>query len=84
MKKAVLVINMPKCCNECFAFNDDYDYPFCIITQEQRGYGFNARENKMNKCPLKEMPEKLEGNNSIKYQWGDYEDGWNHCLDLLE
>lgn len=38
----------------------------------------------MNKCPLKAMPEKLKGDNSIKYQWGDYEDGWNHCLDLLK
>ena len=34
-------------------------------------------------CPLQEVPEKLEGDNSIRYQWGDYEDGWNNCLNEI-
>lgn len=83
MKKAVLVIDMPNCCDECFALDDNGDYPFCLITQEQRGYTFRTREQKMDKCPFKPLPEKLEGNDSIYYQWGDYEDGWNHCIDCL-
>lgn len=83
MDKAVLVIDMPSCCDECFALDDNGDYPFCIITQEQRGYTFRTREQKMDRCPLKPMPKKLEGNDSVYYQWGDYEDGWNHCIDNL-
>lgn len=79
--KAILVINMPNCCDECFALDEYGDYPLCRITQEQRGYNFRTRENRMDKCPLKPAPEKMSGNDSIYYQWGDYEDGWNHCID---
>ena len=83
MDKAILVIDMPNCCDECFALNEYGDYPVCRITQEQRGYTFRIREQKMSKCPLKQMPKKMNGNDSIYYQWGDYEDGWNHCIDCL-
>ncbi|MDY4743089.1 MAG: hypothetical protein SO361_08275 [Lachnospira sp.] len=83
MKKAVLVIDMPKCCDECFALNDNGDYPLCLITKEQRGYKFKTKEQKMDGCPLIQLPEKLEGNKSIYYQWGDYEDGWNSCIDFI-
>lgn len=37
----------------------------------------------MDECPLIQLPEKLEGNKSIYYQWGNYEDGWNQCIDFL-
>ena len=47
---------MPDCCDRCFAFSDNGDYPFCLITQEQRGYNFNARGRRMDKCPLVEVP----------------------------
>lgn len=43
---------MPKCCDECWALDDDGDYPRCRITEEQRGYTFRTRENRMSKCPL--------------------------------
>lgn len=83
MNKAILVIDMPSCCSECFALDDHYDYPECLITREQRGYNFNTKTQRMDKCPLKPIPEKLEGNDSIYYQWGDYEDGYNDCLDNI-
>lgn len=55
MSKAVLVIDMPSCCDECFVLDDNGDYPMCIIIQKQRGYTFRTREQKMdrahcNKC----------------------------------
>lgn len=62
------------------ALDDHYDYPECLITKEQRGYNFHPRLGRMIKCPLKPIPEKLEGNNFTYYQWGDYEDGYNDCL----
>ena len=83
MSKAILVIDMPKCCDECFALDDNGDYPLCLVTEEIKGYTFRSREQKMDKCPLKPIPEKMKGNESIYYQWGDYEDGWNHCIDIL-
>ena len=46
-------IKMPKCCDECFALDDYGDYPFCLISQDQRGYTFNTKEKRMPTCPLK-------------------------------
>lgn len=63
MDKAILVIDMPSCCDECFALDDSGDYPFCLITQEQKGYTFRTREQKMDKCPLKKLPEKYDMDN---------------------
>ena len=80
MSKAILVMDMPICCDECFALDDNGDYPTCHITQEQRGYTFNTRTRKMDKCPLKELPEKM------KYCNGTYNGevkGWNLCLEEI-
>ena len=60
MNKAILVIDMPNCCDKCFALDDNGDYPKCIITGETKGYTFRTREQKMDKCPLKPMPEKTD------------------------
>lgn len=83
MSKAVLVIDMPDNCASCKFLNDSYDYPECIITGETRGYNFEKYEKKMDKCPLQEMPEKSHTGKSDYYQWGDWEDGWNACIDGL-
>ena len=58
MSKAILIIDMPSCCDECFALDDNGDYPFCLVTHEQRGYNFRTREQRMPKCPLRPAPEK--------------------------
>lgn len=84
MNKATLVIDMPSCCNECFALDDNGDYPYCIITGEVRGYTFRAREQKMDKCPLKEFPRKkfiyLNFDDEIN---SSYKKGWNDCIDEM-
>ena len=49
-------MDMPKCCDMCWALDEQGDYPMCRITQEQRGYNFNTRERKMTWCPLVEIP----------------------------
>lgn len=80
MSKAILVMDMPDCCDKCFALDDNGDYPMCGITQEQRGYTFNTRVRKMDKCPIKELPEKM------KYHDGTYNGevkGWNLCLEEI-
>lgn len=57
MSFVVKGIDYPKCCAECHAGLDDSgDYPVCRYTGEQRGYTFNTRNRKMDKCPLGEIP----------------------------
>ena len=55
MNVLVKGIDLPKCCDDCFALDDSGDYPFCLITQEQRGYNFCTREKRMDECPLVEV-----------------------------
>ena len=79
MSKAILIIDMPSCCDECKFLNDNHDYPECIVTGETKGYTFRIREQKMSKCPLKPAPEKKE---VLRDDWSD---GYNACLeDVLE
>ncbi len=53
-------IEMPACCDECFALDDNGDYPRCLISGEQRGYNFNTRSRRMSSCPLKEVASTKE------------------------
>lgn len=46
-------MDMPENCEECFALDDYGDYPMCKITSETRGYNFNTRDRKMDRCPLR-------------------------------
>lgn len=79
MNKAILMIDMPSCCDECFALDDNGDYPVCLITQEQRGYTFRTREQKMDRCPLKPIANKVE------VFMDDWAEGCNVCLeDILK
>ena len=82
MDKAILVIDMPKSCDKCPLFHGFYTDMTCGANN----YGINypyPKDFRQDWCPLKSMPEKMTGHNSIYYQWGDYEDGWNHCLECL-
>ena len=75
MSKAILMIDMPSCCYECFALDDNGDYLVCLITQEQRGYTFRTREQKMDRCPLKPIADKVE------VFMDDWAEGCNVCLE---
>lgn len=78
MSKAILVIDMPKCCSECRFLNDNNDYPECIVTGETNGYTFRTREQKMDRCPLKPAPELQD----VWYEdsSSDWERGYNNCV----
>lgn len=66
-------MEMPKCCDECFALDDHGDYPFCLISQDQRGYTFNTKEKRMPTCPLKAQEARLvikdDFANADEYGW---------------
>lgn len=50
-------MEMPKDCNNCKFFNDNYDYPTCSVTDHSRGYNWNPRGQRMPDCPLVEVPK---------------------------
>ena len=76
-------IKIPKKCLECFALDDNGDYPKCLITGEQKGYNFNIFEDKMEKCPIIELPLStmlLNDGNTLRLFHGFYED-YRKCDD---
>ena len=84
--KAILVIDMPNCCDECFALDDNGDYPFCLITHQQKGHRFRTREQRMDKCPLKSIPDKYDTDANIPHDRDytfEYEHGYNACIDEI-
>lgn len=78
-EKAILIIDMPESCKNCMCYVLGAINNFCEVTR----FAIFDNTTKPDWCPLKPVPKKLEGNDSIYYQWGDYEDGWNHCIDSL-
>ena len=49
-------MEMPTSCDMCWALDDYGDYPRCRIAEEQRGYNFPVREQRMGNCPLVSIP----------------------------
>lgn len=71
--KAILVIDMPKECNDCPLLN--YEYGCVRIGPVGSYYGERNPE-----CPLRPLPRKLT---EADISWGEqrgYRGGWNNCL----
>lgn len=96
MSKAILVLDMPDTCFDCFFSGNPQEVSVgnglykkvsrCLLAQDIEDPWRNIDwqfDNKEDWCPFKPVPEKMEGDDSIKYQWGNYEDGWNHCIDEI-
>lgn len=94
MSKAILVIDMPKTCEECpicqgVALDGDY---VCSIKDEygeERGFDDGEYE-KPDWCPLKTVPEKQEvcGRYNSEYfakggKVPSWKIGWNDCIDEI-
>ena len=72
-------MQMPSCCNECPMLDDNGDYPFCILTKDQRGYTFDTLSRRMDSCPLEDANEALSlvlytvvTQNKIDISWENY------------
>lgn len=81
MNKSILVINTPDGCRECPLCGEDHmtyrDY--CRITDS-----YIWTLDRPNWCPLKPVPKKYDINTAIIQNFdddGDYELGWNQCID---
>lgn len=84
--KAVLVVDMPKNCEECKLtyVNTRKDTFCCCLTDEEIEYR-NDKENRDVSCPLRPLPSKLVpfGFLDVGNEDGLYEKGWNNCLDEI-
>ena len=78
MAKAVLVMDMPDRCNDCYAVHMSQNGKFCRAAEES----LPVKAERPDWCPLRELPEKKELYLSINNQKG-YCDGWNACLDKI-
>ena len=82
--KAILVIDMPECCRDCPYCKEMYEVFECRITQKiVDKLDFYPYDHKMDTCPLQLVPEKSLTGNSDYFHWGDWEDGWNQCIDRI-
>ena len=88
MSLLIKCLEMPTSCDACWALDDYGDYPRCRITEEQRGYNFQTREKRMDKCPLVPVPPhgRLIDADALREDW--LENGENEYVydtnDFLE
>lgn len=83
--KAILVIDIPKCCEECQLINSHYDNEYGLQTYCGVDYHRIKEKNKKDLCPLKPMPRKEKGrywHNGIAKE-NTYVCGWNDCIDEI-
>ena len=60
---------MPKTCSECFGFDDNGDYPTCIINHCSKGYTFRYMEKRMDDCPLVEVYSDYKDLANVLSNW---------------
>lgn len=80
MAKAILVMDMPDYCNDCYAMNMSLSGRFCRAAEES----LPVKAERPDWCPLRELPEhrrtigkKSEQNRILMNT------GWNACLDKI-
>lgn len=79
--KAILVIDMPKSCEDCPCWNADDRKDWCGATNVTLT-GCDIEKERPSWCPLKPMPNKK----TIFHEY-EFEDlmnlGWNACIDEI-
>lgn len=75
MSKAILVMDMPSCCDECDV----------ICTQYYTAIKDKNFENYMkpNNCPLREVPQKKDYDYCDRSIWTHERIGYNACIDEI-
>lgn len=84
MSKAILVLDMPINCKNCPLHEMSYNFNKGICVPMQELYDKFAKQ-KPNWCPLRDVPEKYDitFENADRDYDGEYEYGWNACLDEI-
>lgn len=85
MKKAVIVIEMPKNCDDC-PFRVLSDKYHCVVNGRYCGdeQGFYSSLTKPSWCPLRPLPEKWERQPYNSQSRVDWKIGYNDCLDDIQ
>lgn len=78
MAKAVLIMDMPEDCNDCYAMYVSLSERFCRATEEN----LSAKAERPDWCPLRELPEKSDHPEHCDN--GRFDAGWNGCLVAIE
>ena len=60
MRIMIKGMKMPMCCDDCPVFDDNGDYPTCILTGLSKGYNFPIFDKRMDICPLIETEETVK------------------------
>lgn len=81
MSKAILVMDMPKNCNECEMCIDKYSLGYWCHAFSGGFIGFNDTIPKPDWCPLKPVPKKIEVSYGSDEQ--DWEKGYNSCVEEI-
>ena len=76
--KSVLVVDTPNTCKECKC----QMMLVCVPADEDIDEYVNPSKTKPDWCPLKDLPQKIEGKRE-KFM-PTYSLGWNDCLDAIE
>ena len=80
--KAILVIDMPTCCEDCPCLQQD-DI-ICRALNEELFVNRDEEPIKSARCPLKPLPEpKYAKATDTDLYWGKCF-GWNACLEEIE
>lgn len=75
MSKAMLIIDMPKYCDECSVICEQY---YSAVKNEN----FN-NNMKPDNCPLRELPQKQTIHSIDTAHHRFAKDGWNACLNEI-
>lgn len=78
MAKAVLIMDMPEDCNDCYAMYVSLSERFCRATEEN----LSAKAERTDWCPLRKLPERSDHPEHCDN--GRFDAGWNGCLDVIE
>lgn len=79
MSKAILVVDMPKCCDECDLHYERNCEDYCSIGNEY--IDINVLKTKPNWCPLKEIPKKQQHYSIDETFMRGAKTGYNACID---
>ena len=80
MAKAILVMDMPECCADCYCGYFERDTKELNLVCGATGEDAN-NVGKPDWCPLRELPEKA--NHPDYCDNGRFDKGWNACLDEI-
>lgn len=88
MSKAVLIIDMPESCSKCQFIYEFQGIKKCqLMNVLYKGASMLSQHNftihRHDKCPLRELPEKVPKDGQECFGELKYMEGWNDCVKVI-